>query len=32
MLFERDKKAKLVMLSGIIGDTIYQFPFEVGKP
>jgi len=32
MLFERDKKAKLVMLSGIIGDTIYQFPFEINKP
>jgi hypothetical protein len=32
MLFERDKKAKLVMLSGIIGDTIYQFPFKINKP
>jgi hypothetical protein len=29
ILYERDKKAKLVMLSGIIGDTIYQFPFEI---
>jgi len=27
MFFERDKKEKLVMLSGIVGDTIYQFPF-----
>jgi hypothetical protein len=27
MFFERDKKEKLVMLSGILGDTIYQFPF-----
>jgi hypothetical protein len=32
MLFERDKKATTVMLSGIIGDTIYQFPFEIDKP
>jgi hypothetical protein len=32
MLFERDKKARLVMLSGVIGDTIYQFPFEIDKP
>ena len=27
--FERDKKARLVMLSGLIGDTIYQFPFDL---
>jgi hypothetical protein len=32
MLFERDKKATLVMLTGIIGDTIYQFPFKIDKP
>jgi hypothetical protein len=27
LFFERDKKEKLVMFSGIVGDTIYQFPF-----
>lgn len=29
MLFERDKKEKSIMLSGIVGDTIYQFPFDL---
>lgn len=32
MFFERDKKEKLVMLSGIVGDTIYQFPFLLTMP
>jgi len=32
MLFERDKKAKVVMLSCIVGDTIYQFPFDLTVP
>jgi hypothetical protein len=32
LFFERDKKEKLVMLSGIVGDTIYQFPFKIDKP
>jgi hypothetical protein len=29
VFYERDKKAKLVMLTTVIGDTIYQFPFEI---
>jgi hypothetical protein len=29
VVFERDKNEHLVMLSGIVGDTIYQFPFLV---
>jgi hypothetical protein len=29
LLFERDKKAKSIMLSGIVGNTIYQFPFDL---
>jgi hypothetical protein len=32
MLFERDKKEKTIMLSGIVGDTIYQFPFDLTAP
>lgn len=32
LLFERDKKAKSIMLSGIVGDTIYQFPFDLTVP
>jgi len=32
MIFERDKKATTVMLSGIVGDTIYQFPFDLTVP
>ena len=32
MLFERDKKARVVMLSCIVGDTIYQFPFDLTAP
>jgi hypothetical protein len=32
MLFERDKKEKTIMLNGIVGDTIYQFPFDLTIP
>jgi hypothetical protein len=32
MLFERDKKARTVMLSCIVGNTIYQFPFDLTTP
>ena len=28
LLFENDKKAKEIMLSAIVGNTIYQFPFD----
>jgi hypothetical protein len=29
ILYERDRKAKSVMLSCIVGNTIYQFPFRI---
>jgi hypothetical protein len=29
VLFERDKKAKSIMLSCIVGNTVYQFPFDL---
>ena len=32
LLFEGDKKARVVMLSCIVGDTIYQFPFDLTVP
>jgi len=32
LLFEGDKKAKAVMLSCVVGDTIYQFPFDLTLP